>query len=36
VHALGRELPLHRGDLNAWGVGCYTSMAQSKYKHRRL
>jgi len=36
VRALGRELPLHRGDLNAWGVGCYTSMAQSKYKHRRL
>lgn len=36
VRALGKDLPLHSGDLNAWGVGCYTSMAMSKYKHRRL
>lgn len=30
------ELPVHRADLNPWGVGCYTSMARIKHKHRRL
>ena len=29
-------LPRHEGDLNPWGVGCYTSMARVKWKHRRL
>lgn len=33
----GRQhLPCHAGDLNPWGVGCYTSMARVKQKHRRL
>ena len=33
-----RKLPLprHEGDLNPWGVGCYTSMARVKQKHRQL
>ena len=33
-----RKLPLpqHAGDLNPWGVGCYTSMARVKRKHRQL
>ncbi len=31
-----KTLPIHRGDINPWAVGCYTSMAQSKYKHRLL
>jgi len=30
------QLPLHEGDLNAWGVGCYTSMVRIKQMHRRL
>jgi alpha-mannosidase len=30
------ELPQHRGDLNPWAVGCYTSMARVKQKHRKL
>jgi len=29
-------LPGHRRDLNPWAVGCYTSMARVKQKHRRL
>jgi alpha-mannosidase len=36
VRATKKDLPIHRGDINAWAVGCYTSMAQSKYKHRLL
>ena len=36
VRESGRKLPVHRGDINAWGVGCYTSMAQAKFKHRQL
>ena len=31
-----KHLPCHEGDLNPWGVGCYTSMARVKQKHRRL
>jgi alpha-mannosidase len=34
VRSQGKSLPVHRGDINPWAVGCYTSMAQSKYKHR--
>ncbi len=29
-------LPRHEGDLNPWAVGCYTSMARVKLKHRQL
>ena len=29
-------LPVHDGDLNSWGVGCYTSMVRIKQMHRRL
>jgi alpha-mannosidase len=29
-------LPKHAGDLNPWAVGCYTSMARVKQKHRQL
>ncbi|MBE0697183.1 MAG: alpha-mannosidase, partial [Anaerolineaceae bacterium] len=36
VRDLGQKLPVHKGDINAWAVGCYTSMALSKYKHRLL
>lgn len=32
----GARLPKHEGDLNPWAVGCYTSMALVKQKHRRL
>lgn len=31
----GRDLPEYAGDLNAWGVGCYTSMARIKRQYRR-
>ena len=30
------ELPVHRGDLNPWAVGCYTSQVRLKQKHRTL
>jgi alpha-mannosidase len=30
------ELPHHEADLNPWAVGCYTSMARIKQKHRAL
>jgi alpha-mannosidase len=30
------ELPLHEGDINPFAVGCYTSMARVKQKHRAL
>jgi alpha-mannosidase len=29
-------LPAHAGDLNPWGVGCYTSQVRIKQKHRLL
>ena len=28
------RLPRHEGDINPWGVGCYTSMARVKARHR--
>jgi len=28
--------PVHRGDLNAWAVGCYTSQVRIKQMHRKL
>jgi alpha-mannosidase len=30
------QLPVHRKDLNPWGVGCYTSQVRIKQKHRQL
>jgi alpha-mannosidase len=30
------SLPRHAGDMNPWAVGCYTTMARIKQKHRRL
>ncbi len=30
------ELPRHEADLNPWAVGCYTTMARIKKKHRAL
>lgn len=36
LKASGVPLEVHRGDLNPWGVGCYTSMARVKAKHRAL
>jgi alpha-mannosidase len=36
VRAQAKDLPVRRADINPWGVGCYTSMALSKYKHRLL
>lgn len=30
------QLPRHTGDINPWAVGCYTTMARIKEKHRRL
>lgn len=30
------EPPLHRGDLNSWAPGCYTSQIRIKQKHREL
>lgn len=30
------QLPVHEGDINPWGVGCYTSMTRVKQRHRRL
>lgn len=30
------ELPRHAQDLNPWAVGCYTTMALVKQKHRQL
>ena len=31
----GKALPEYAGDLNAWAVGCYTSMARIKQQYRR-
>jgi alpha-mannosidase len=36
IRAFRDTLPVHTGDLNPWGVGCYSSMARSKQKHRQL
>jgi alpha-mannosidase len=30
------SLPRHTGDMNPWAVGCYTTMARIKQKHRQL
>ena len=30
------SLPKHAKDMNPWAVGCYTTMARIKQKHRRL
>jgi alpha-mannosidase len=30
------RLPVHRGDLNLWAPGCYTSQVRVKQRHRRL
>jgi alpha-mannosidase len=34
--AAARDLPSYAGDLNPWGVGCYTSMSRVKQRYRRL
>lgn len=31
-----QDLPVHKKDLNPWGVGCYTSGVKIKQTHRRL
>lgn len=36
VRESGRTLERHHADLNAWGVGCYTSQVRIKQKHRLL
>lgn len=36
VRRTGKTLPTHAGDLNAWAVGCYTSMIRVKQKYRAL
>ena len=36
LRANGSPVPRHEGDLNAWAVGCYTSQARVKQKHRQL
>ncbi len=36
LRASGAELPRHEGDINPWGVGCYTSQVRIKQKHREL
>ncbi|MBN1435592.1 MAG: alpha-mannosidase [Sedimentisphaerales bacterium] len=30
------KLPQHKGDLNPWAIGCYTSQIRIKQKHRQL
>lgn len=32
----GKELPAYEGELNPWGVGCYTSMIRVKQKYRQF
>jgi alpha-mannosidase len=36
LRASGVELPEHRGDLNRWAPGCYTSQVRIKQTYRRL
>jgi len=36
LRKIQKTLPRHAGDLNPWAVGCYTSMASVKKKHRTL
>lgn len=36
TRTLEKPIPKHEGDLNPWAVGCYTSMALVKQKHRKL
>jgi alpha-mannosidase len=36
LSAQQEQLPSHCGDINPWGVGCYTSMARVKQRYRRL
>jgi alpha-mannosidase len=36
LRARSADLPHHARDLNPWAVGCYTSMARMKQKHRQL
>ncbi|WP_261131553.1 alpha-mannosidase [Bacillus sp. Marseille-Q3570] len=32
----GADIPVHKGDLNPWAPGCYTSQIRIKQKHRQL
>ncbi len=36
VRASGMPLPEHKGDLNMWAPGCYTSQVRMKQKYRRV
>ena len=36
VRETGKTLPQHAGSLNAWAVGCYTSMIRVKQRYRAL
>ena len=36
VHQSGKTLPRHKGDLNLWAVGCYTSIVRIKQQYRAL
>jgi len=36
VRKRGSSLPKHAKDMNPWAVGCYTTMARIKQKHRLL
>jgi alpha-mannosidase len=36
LNKIKNTLPRHKEDLNPWAVGCYTSMAAVKKKHRTL
>lgn len=36
LNAASSDMPTHADDLNAWAVGCYTSMIRIKQKHREL
>jgi alpha-mannosidase len=36
LRARGGKLPVHKGDLNPFAVGCYTSMMRLKRLHRQL
>lgn len=36
LEKIKKDLPRHKKDLNPWAVGCYTTMARIKQKHREL
>lgn len=36
LKSISEEVPVHKGDLNPWAPGCYTSQILIKQKHRQL